>query len=337
MSTKKFIVHEGLVINSSSGNVSLEIHANDAILLPTGNTGQRPTGSNGHIRYNSETGTLDYYLGGAWDNPALLSGAAFTGIVNVAANLNVTGDRVTFGDAAFFADLVDANVPYVQFEAGSALYFARNSNTYQLSAGGVDMLFANSTTLTVNATVNASSIQLAGSSIVGKQAVYISATSMYSRTTNGPQAGTNELAKNDIAVSTLDFDATTSEAAQFEVVMPSSWNEGTVTFKPVWSHANTTTNFGVVWELEGVAFADGDTLDTAFGTGQTSIDTGGANDAIYIGPESSAITIAGTPGAGEYVQFQVNRLPANGSDTLAVDARLHGIVLYITTDTLIDS
>jgi hypothetical protein len=31
------------------------------------------------------------------------------------------------------------------------------------------------------------------------------------------------------------------------------------------------------------------------------------------------------------VFFRLGRVPANGSDTLAIDARLHGIVLYITT------
>ena len=30
--------------------------------------------------------------------------------------------------------------------------------------------------------------------------------------------------------------------------------------------------------------------------------------------------------------FKIARLPANGSDTLAVDARLHGLRLFITTN-----
>jgi hypothetical protein len=40
------------------------------------------------------------------------------------------------------------------------------------------------------------------------------------------------------------------EYAQFSIAMPKSWNEGTLTFAPVWSHPATTTNFGVVFDLQ---------------------------------------------------------------------------------------
>jgi hypothetical protein len=130
---------------------------------------------------------------------------------------------------------------------------------------------------------------------------------------------------------TLDFDSTTSESAQFSMPMPKSWDEGTITFIPYWSHPATTTNFGVAWELSAVAVSNDDPGDVAFGTGQTSIDTGGTTDDIYVGPESSAITIAGSPAQDDFVMFKISRLPANGSDTMAVDARLHAIKLFINT------
>jgi len=130
---------------------------------------------------------------------------------------------------------------------------------------------------------------------------------------------------------------TTREFAQFSIRMPKSWNEGTVTFIPVWSHPSTTTNFGVVWAVQAIALSDGDALDTAFGTEQTSTDTGGTTDDIYQGPESSAITVGGTPAEGDYVIFQVKRNPADGSDTLAVDARLHGVIILYTVNTATDA
>jgi hypothetical protein len=119
--------------------------------------------------------------------------------------------------------------------------------------------------------------------------------------------------------------------------MPKSWNEGTVTFQPLWSHPSTTTNFGVVWDLQAVAVSNDDGIAAAFGTAQTSTDTGGTTDDLYIGPESSAITIAGTPATGDVVFFRLSRVTGNGADTMAVDARLHGIVLYITTDAATDA
>jgi hypothetical protein len=167
-----------------------------------------------------------------------------------------------------------------------------------------------------------------------KQAIPVPAAAMTSTTTNGAATGSVEMTTNDNMFVTLDFDATTSESAQFSMIMPNSWNEGTITFQPVWSHASTTTNFGVVWELSAVALSDGDAGDVAFGTGQTSTDTGGTTNDIFIGPESSAITGGGTPAAGDWVMFKVARLTANGSDTMAVDARLHAIRLFITADLL---
>ena len=135
----------------------------------------------------------------------------------------------------------------------------------------------------------------------------------------------------------LSFDPSTAEYAQFSMPMPKSWDEGTVTFKPVWSHPSTTTNFGVVWQLQAVAVSNDDAISVAYGTAQTSTDTGGTTDDLYLGPESSAITIAGTPASEDFVFFRISRLPTDGSDTMAVDARLHGIMLYITTDAATDA
>lgn len=171
----------------------------------------------------------------------------------------------------------------------------------------------------------------------GKHTIWIPATAMVARTTNGAAAGTAEMTTNKNMVKTLDFDTSTQEFAQFEIAMPKSWNEGTVTFQPVWSHASTTTNFGVVWALQAVATSDDDALDVAFGTEQTSTDTGGTTNDRYIGPESSAITVGGSPAAGDVVQFQIKRNVSDGSDTMAIDARLHGVKLYITLDAATDA
>jgi hypothetical protein len=54
-------VNNRLGIGTSSPAVSLAISATDAILLPNGTTGQRPTGAAGYIRYNSTTGSFEGY------------------------------------------------------------------------------------------------------------------------------------------------------------------------------------------------------------------------------------------------------------------------------------
>lgn len=169
----------------------------------------------------------------------------------------------------------------------------------------------------------------------GKKTIFMPASAMISRTTNGAASGTAEMATNKNMVKTLDFDTSTQEFAQFSVWFPKSWDLGTVTFQPTFSQLTTAAG-GVVFGLAGVAVSDGDDLDVAFGTAQTSTKTAGTTNKEYQGPESSAITIAGTPAAGDRVMFQVNRTVADGSDTLAQDARLHGIRLFFTTNAATD-
>lgn len=211
-----------------------------------------------------------------------------------------------------------------------------SSTSTALGLGSVELGHATDTTLARSAagemTIEGTLVQKAG-----KQTIWIPAAAMTARTTNGAAAGTAEMTTNKNMFSTLDYDTTTQEFAQFEIHMPKSWNLSTLTFQPVWSHAATTTNFGVVWELAAVARSDNDAGDVAFGTVQSSTDTGGTTNNIYIGPESSAITVAGTPAAGDTVQFQLARAPANGSDTMAIDARLHGIRVFFTTNASTDA
>lgn len=169
--------------------------------------------------------------------------------------------------------------------------------------------------------------------VTGEHQIWIPAVAMISRTTNGAAHGVTEMTTNRNMFRTLDFDASTIEYAQFSIRMPKSWDEGTVTFIPEWSHAATATNFGVSWGLQAVAISNDDTGDVAFGTAQYSNDTGGTTNDLYAGPESSAITVAGTPAAEDLVMFQVLRKADDATnDTLAVDARLHGITLIITTN-----
>jgi hypothetical protein len=114
--------------------------------------------------------------------------------------------------------------------------------------------------------------------------------------------------------------------------MPKGWNESTVTFQPVWTAASGSGT--VIWELRAVALSDDDAIDTAFGTGQTSTDTLLTALDVHIGPESAAITIAGSPAEGDLVVFQVRR---DVSDTLGVDAKLIAIRLFVTTNAANDA
>lgn len=167
---------------------------------------------------------------------------------------------------------------------------------------------------------------------VGRREIWIPASQMVPRITNGPALNTIELAGNLNMIRSLDFDATTSESAQFDLAMPKSWDLGNIVFVPYWSHPATVTNFGVVWSIQVVAVSNDDTFNVSFGSAVNVIDTGGTTDDIYVGPESTEFTPSGTPAIGDVLQCRFFRNPGNVSDTMTVDARLHGVKIIYTTD-----
>lgn len=172
-----------------------------------------------------------------------------------------------------------------------------------------------------------------GGSTQGKQAIYIAAAGIRPSATGGcaslAQAATSS-GQPDIM--SLDFDASTDEFAQFSLVMPKKWNAGTITARFHWTHGATTTNFAVVWGIQAVAMSNDDAIGASFGTAVTVTDTGGTTNDLYTSSESSAMTVGGTPAKEDIVFFRVYRDADAGADTLAVDAKLLGVTLYVTTD-----
>ncbi len=175
-------------------------------------------------------------------------------------------------------------------------------------------------------------------STVGLHMIAIDAGAMHPRYTGGCE-GLNwlDLGAGKPEVAYLAFDSTTQEFATFNITMPKSWNASTITFEVDWMHPSTTTNFGVVFGLSAAAFGNGDDFNVSFGTAQTVSDTGGTTNAKYTTPTSSAITIANTPAKSDTVCLQLSRNPSDGSDTLAVDARVIAVRVYITTDAETDA
>lgn len=255
------------------------------------------------------------------------AGATTTMLLGTANLTPGANDLVALGSAATsWADLFLASGALINFNNGNVVV-THSSGKFNISTGALQVASQSTAGLVQN---DSSGNYTTLSTL--KKSIWIPANAMTANTTNGAASGSVEMTTNKNMFTTLDFDTSTQEFAQFEIKMPNSWNEGTVTFVPVWSHASTATNFGVVWGLDAVALSDDDAGDVAFGTPQTSTDTGGTTNDIYHGPESAAITIAGTPATGDYIMFRIHRDPANGSDTLGIDARLHGIMVYYTQE-----
>ena len=174
--------------------------------------------------------------------------------------------------------------------------------------------------------------QLADTLKVGKQSIWVPATSMVPTASNGcASVATVETTSGRPDMNVLDFDKDSDEHAQFSVAFPKSWNAGTVTFQFFWSGLAATT--GVSMGLQGVAFADNDSIDTAYGTAVVvDDDAQGAVEELLVSAESGAVTIAGSPGDDELCYFRIFRDVSDSNDDMAGDCRLHGIKLFFTVD-----
>ena len=172
--------------------------------------------------------------------------------------------------------------------------------------------------------------------IAGKESIWVPANAMYPNTTNGCAAIAQTELSNGPEIKTLDFDKDSDEFAQFAVAFPKSWNEGTVTFQAFFT-ADSTNTGTTAWGLSGVAIADNDSCNTAFGTqvvATAKAHSGTAND-LDVAAESGAVTIAGSPSTDEEVFFQISRDVS--ADDLTADAKLLGIKLFFTTDAANDA
>jgi len=64
-------------IGTASPAVKLAISATDAMLIPVGTTGERPTGATGYLRYNTTSASFEGYNGTEWGS---IGGGAVKGI-----------------------------------------------------------------------------------------------------------------------------------------------------------------------------------------------------------------------------------------------------------------
>jgi hypothetical protein len=158
--------------------------------------------------------------------------------------------------------------------------------------------------------------------------VWIPASAWIPRTTTGAGVDSRELATNRTNYDELLFDAGTDEFAQALFILPNNYNNGTITARFYWTAS--TGSGDVVFGIQGRAYANDDSLDTAFGTAQTVTDTLIATDDMHITSATSAVTIGGTPSANTPILFQIYRDADAGGDTLSSDARLLGVEISYT-------
>ena len=129
----------------------------------------------------------------------------------------------------------------------------------------------------------------------------------------------------------MDFATGADDFCYFGIQMPKSWDAGTLVCQFVWSATGTTANT-VLWAIAATSLGNDEVLTTAFPTpASPAADTNSTTaDDLMISAEVT-VTVGSTPTAEDFVIFEVSR-DVSG-DTLAEDARLHGIKIHYTTDT----
>jgi|9_EtaG_2_1085328.scaffolds.fasta_scaffold02100_8 hypothetical protein len=249
----------------------------------------------------------------------------------------LAGDTVKVGDSGAAATLTSNGAGALTVTTGGAadLVLSTNSGTDSGTITITDAANGN-----INIAPNGTGVAQAGGSaikVAGKETIWIPAAAMYGPTTNPADAAQVETTAIRPDLKVFDFDASTKQYTQFTIAMPKSWNEGTLTYQVYWSPSTTNTG-NAIFGLQAVACADGDTIDVAYGTAIEVTDAGiGTVEDQQISSESSAMTVAGSPAAGEQTYFQLYRDAADGSDTFTGECRVLGIKLFFTTDAANDA
>jgi len=254
----------------------------------------------------------------------------------------LAGDTVKVGDSGAAAVLTSNGAGTLTVTTGGAsdLVLSTNSGT---DSGTITITDAANGDITIapNGTGVAKAVDAGDATgaikIAGKETIWIPAAAMYASTTNGADAEQVETTATRPDMKVFDFDASTKQYTQFTIAMPKSWNEGTLTYQVYWSPSSTNTG-NAIFGLQGVACADNDTIDVAFGTAIEVTDAGiGTVEDQQVTSESSAMTVAGSPAAGEQTYFQLYRDAADGSDTFTGECRVLGLKLFYTTDAANDA
>ena len=276
-------------------------------------------------------------------NPDIISiNSGITDVVDdtspqLGGNLDTNSHNILIDDAHFIADENSNEQIIFQTTSSAVNQFdvtnAATGNAPSISATGDD------TNISLNLVAKGTgSVQSNGSAVkvAGKETIWVPAVAMYPNSTNGCADLEQVELSNGPEIKTLDFDKDSDEFAQFAVAFPKSWNEGTITFQAFFT-ADSTNTGTTSWALNGVAIADDDSINTAFGTAvapTAKAHSGTAND-LDVTAESGAVTIAGSPSTDEQVFFQIQRDVSE--DSLTADAKLLGIKLFFTTDAANDA
>jgi hypothetical protein len=170
-----------------------------------------------------------------------------------------------------------------------------------------------------------------GVSIPITSQIMLSSAGCLQSTTNGATGPSiYETSTNKENFLFADFAQSVDSYVEWTLILPSNIAATpNFKFKVFWT-ANTTSTNNVVWQVDGVSYANGETLDAAR-TGATMVDAH-AGTAYYLNiSDEMSTTFNGSPSAGEMIQLRCGRIGTDGRDNFATTARLLYVSLVYDT------
>lgn len=162
--------------------------------------------------------------------------------------------------------------------------------------------------------------------------IWVPASQITPTTTDGADTEIHEYPSNDMNHEVLLYDGLAQdEHADFDIVLPDSWDLGTLKFKVYWSngHADANTDEYVEFFLAAGARSNDDALDATLGSAINVEDQLISDDDLHVTGASAALTIGGTPILGDMIHFKLSRDYDHdgGGTAMDVDARVFGVLI----------
>ncbi|NIR63989.1 MAG: hypothetical protein GWN76_08505 [candidate division Zixibacteria bacterium] len=169
----------------------------------------------------------------------------------------------------------------------------------------------------------------------GEETVYVPVSAMWAETGSEP-ADQAILDNGTIVHPARGFDAAADEFLNFNLCMPKRFDNSTIVVKFIWTVDAGGAAGNVVWAAEAQLLDNDDAIGNDPTTQATVTDAWIANMDVHSTDWTGAIGDGTVTDENPFVEFRVGRLGSNGSDTLAGDADLLGVLVRWTSDLATD-
>jgi hypothetical protein len=146
----------------------------------------------------------------------------------------------------------------------------------------------------------------------------------------GAQPMTVVTTANGLTVAVVPMPGDADSASEFSLDLPANWNAGTLKYKIRWVPASgASAGDDVRFSLAACSASPGESIDQALGTAVTVDDDVESAGELHETAVSGALTVAGTPAAGDRVHFRLSRVTGQGASPMAEDAHVVSVLIQI--------